>query len=148
MDNLLVDSGAPSSLTAETLSAEGALCNVSKGMKTMNLDDTWPKAYVKGFKIDRNKVANMIEVDPADQEVDEYFRVIVHMIPRTAYKFITSAKNPNVPIDQSDGHLALVIVLEVGDDENALREMEIVVDPTIEWALPHVLVGPEVWEVA
>jgi hypothetical protein len=90
----------------------------------------------------------MIEVDPIDHEVDEYIRVIVHMFPRTAYKYITTAKESNVPIDQKDGRLALVIVLEVGDDENTLREMVIVVDPTIEWALPHVLVGPDIWEIA
>ena len=130
----MVDSGAPPSLTAEILSAEGALCDA-------DADDDWRKAYVKGFKIDRKMVTSMIEVDLLDNEVDEYIRVI---IPRTAYKFITTAKEPNVPIDQKDGHLALIIVLLVGNDENTLREMEIVVDPTIEWALPHVLVGPDV----
>ena len=104
--------------------------------------------YVKGYKIDRKLVASMIEVDPVDREVDEYIRAIVHMFPRTSYKYIASAKERNVPIDQKDGHRALVIVLEVGDDEKALREKKIVVDATIEWAKPHVLVGPEVWEIA
>lgn len=37
-------------------------------------------------------------------------------------------------------HRALVIVLE----ENALKEMDIAIDATIEWAKPHVLVGREV----
>lgn len=104
--------------------------------------------YVKGYKIDRKKVASMIKVDPADREVDEYIRVIVYMFPRTAYKYIASAKEPNIPIDQKDGHRALVIVLEMGDDENALKEMDIAIDATIEWAKPHVLFGPEVWETA
>ena len=46
-DNLLVDGGAPSSLTAEILSAEGALCDASEVMKTMNLHDTWHKACTR-----------------------------------------------------------------------------------------------------
>lgn len=104
--------------------------------------------YVKGYKIDRKMVASMIEVDPLDHEVDEYIRVIVYMFPRTAYKYIASAKESNVHIDQKDGHRALVIVLQVGDDENALRETEIAIDATIEWAMPHVLVGPGVLETA
>ena len=68
--------------------------------------------------------------------MDKYIRVIVHMFPCTAYKYIASAKEPNVPIDQKDGHRALVIVLEMGDDENALKEMDIPIDATIKWAKP------------
>jgi hypothetical protein len=67
------------------------------------------------------------------------------MFPRTSYKYIASVNERNVPIDQKDGHRALVIVLEVGDDESALRERKIAVDATIEWGKPHVLVGPEVF---
>ena len=104
--------------------------------------------YVKGYKIDRKMVASMIKVDPGDYEVDEYIYVIVHMLPRTSYKYFASVREWNVPIEQKDGHRALVIVLEVGDDENALRETKITVDATIEWAKPHVLVGPGIWEVA
>ncbi|KAF8802227.1 hypothetical protein BYT27DRAFT_7197315 [Phlegmacium glaucopus] len=105
--------------------------------------------YVKGYKIDRQKVASMVEVDCHDPEVDEYIRVIVHQLPRSAYKYITAAKEHNPPADpMEDGHLALIIVLEAGQDEKTLREKEIVVDESIEWAKPHVLVGPDIWEVA
>jgi len=103
--------------------------------------------YVKGYKIGQ-KVACMVEVDRLDPEVDEYIRVIVHQLPRTAYKYIATAKEHNLPVDQKDGHIALIIVLEVGEDEKALKEKEIVVDESIEWAKPHVLVGPDVWEIA
>ncbi|KAF8810567.1 hypothetical protein BYT27DRAFT_7336617 [Phlegmacium glaucopus] len=42
--------------------------------------------------------------------------------PRTAYKYIATVKEHDVPIDQEDGHVALIIVLEVEEDEKALME--------------------------
>ena len=46
-DCLLVDSGAPSSLTAEILSARGAFRDASKAKETMNPLDTWRSACTK-----------------------------------------------------------------------------------------------------
>jgi hypothetical protein len=55
---------------------------------------------------------------------------------------LSRGKRPN------EKDLALAIVLEIGDDEEALKKMELPsLDETIAVALPHVLVGPGVWEL-
>jgi hypothetical protein len=46
-DCLPVDGGAPSPLTAEISSAEGALRDTSKVMETMNLHESWRNACTK-----------------------------------------------------------------------------------------------------
>ena len=45
-------------------------------------------------------------------------------------------------------HLALVIALEIDDDEEGLRKKKLGnIDETICVALPHTLAGPDVWEL-
>ena len=52
----------------------------------------------------------------------------------------------DIPRDAPDGQLALVIVLDTGDDMHELRQKELgEVDPSIKWAGPA-LDGPDVWE--
>lgn len=104
--------------------------------------------FVKGYKIDRGKVAEMIEHDRLDPEVDDTIRIIVHRLSRDAYKYIATAKEHDIPAGQEDGHLALIIVLAVDEDKEALKEKEIHVHESIEEAKPHVLVGPDIWEMA
>jgi len=67
---------------------------------------------------------------------------------RNGYKFIGAVYDR--PPDQSDheDHLAIVIVLEEGGDLAKLRTQELgLLDESIEAARPHVLVGPDVWEL-
>ena len=105
--------------------------------------------FVKGYKIDRGKVAETFEVaDRLDPEVDELICTIVHELFRGAYKYIATAKERAILPGQEDGHIALIIVLEVDDNEMVLREKEIDVHESIRKAEPHVLVGPDIWELA
>jgi hypothetical protein len=103
--------------------------------------------YVKGFKIDRQKIANLLEVtSTTDPLVEGGIRVVVGRLNRDAYIKIVTGYEPPGP----DGkrHLALVIALEIDDDEERLRKMELgTIDESIQVALPHTLVGPDVWEL-
>jgi hypothetical protein len=92
------------------------------------------------------KIAALVE-SSHDPEVDAYIPIIVHQLNRDGYKYITTAWEHGVPRDAKGGRLALVIVLDVGYDEEELRKKDLGdVDWSIEWARPHVLVGPDVWE--
>jgi hypothetical protein len=103
--------------------------------------------YVKGFKIDRQKVAEVVEaVSRSDPLVDAGIRVVVQQLERSAYiDIVTGYEQPS-----SDGkrHLALIIALDIDTDEEKLREKPLgTIDETIQIALPHTLVGPDVWEL-
>ncbi|KAH9991547.1 hypothetical protein BJV77DRAFT_522193 [Russula vinacea] len=79
--------------------------------------------YVKGFKIDRQKVPTWLE-----------------------YQEIVGGYEEPGP----DGHrpLALIIALEFGEDKEKLRAKKLgPIDESIRFALPHTLVGPGVWEL-
>jgi hypothetical protein len=44
-------------------------------------------------------------------------------------------------------HLALIIALAIEDDEERLRNKDLgTINESIRVALPHILVGPDVWE--
>jgi hypothetical protein len=102
--------------------------------------------YAKGFKIDRQKVANMIEAPRGDPIVDTGIRVVVEQLNRSAYIRIVVGCEP--PSADGQRHLALVIALEIGDDEEGLKKKELgTIDDSIRAALPHALVGPDVWEL-
>lgn len=103
--------------------------------------------YVKGYKIDRLKIANMLEArDEEDPLVDAGIRVIVERLNRSAYKNIATGYEP--PSADGERHLALIIAMEYGNSEEKLREEELGdVDESIRVALPHVLWGPDVWEL-
>jgi hypothetical protein len=52
------------------------------------------------------------------------------------------------PSPDGKRHLALVIALEIDNDKERLREKELgTIDESIMVALPHTLVGPDVWEL-
>jgi hypothetical protein len=102
--------------------------------------------YVKGFKIDRQKVADMIGAPRGDPVVDAGIRVVVEQLNRSAYIDIVAGYEPPSPDGQR--HLALVIALEVDNDEERLKKKELgAIDESIRAALPHSLVGPDVWEL-
>ena len=102
--------------------------------------------YVKGFKIDRQKVADMAGVPRGDPLVDAGIRSVVDLLNRSAYiKIVGGYEEPG-----PDGHrpLALIIALEFCEDKEKLRAKELgPIDESIKFALPHTLVGPGVWEI-
>ena len=106
------------------------------------------KKFVKGFKLDRSKIAALAEVESSsDPEVDAYIPIIVYQLNRDGYKYITAGWEHDVPRDAKDGRLALIIVLDIGYDEEELRQKDLGdIDWSIEWARPYVLFGPDVWE--
>ena len=102
--------------------------------------------YVKGFKIDRQKVADIVEAKRSDPLVDAGIRVVVEQLNRSAYLDIVTGYEP--PSPDGKRHLALVIALEIDDDEERLKEKELgTIDESIRAALPYTLVGPDVWEL-
>ena len=67
---------------------------------------------------------------------------------RDAYiKVMTGYEPPG--LDDGKCHFALLIVLEIDDDDERRRKMELgTIDKSIRVALPHsTLVGPDVWEL-
>jgi hypothetical protein len=102
--------------------------------------------YVKGFKIDRQKVADIIKAPRGDPIVDTGISVVVEQLNRSAYISIEVGYEP--PSADGQRHLALIIALEIDDDEERLKKKELgTVDESIRAALPHTLVGPDVWEL-
>ena len=103
--------------------------------------------YVKGFKIDRQKIANLVEVtSETDPLVEAGIHVVVERLNRDAYLKIMTGYEGR----RADGkrRLALVIALEIDDDEERLRKKGLgTIDESISVALPHTLVGPDVWEL-
>jgi hypothetical protein len=96
------------------------------------------------------KVAKLAGVeDTNDPEVDAYLHVIVDGLNRGGYRFIGAVHKPLRPGEErSREQLALAIVLEIGDDEEMLRSKELQpIDETIAAAQPHVLIGPDVYEL-
>jgi hypothetical protein len=90
--------------------------------------------YVKGFKIDRQKVADMIKAPRGDPIVDTGIRVVMEQLNRSAYIRIVVGYEPL----SADGqcHLALVIALEIDDDEERLRKKELgTIDESIRVAI-------------
>jgi len=103
--------------------------------------------YAKGFKIDRQRIANLLGVTATnDPLVEAGMSVVVDRLNRDAYRRIVAGYEPRSP----DGicHLELIVALHIDNDEQRLREMELgPLDESITIALPHTLVGPGVWEV-
>ena len=81
-------------------------------------------ALCEGFEIDRQKIANLLKIpNTTDPLVEGGIRVVVGRLNRDAYIKIMTEYEPPGP----DGkrHLALVIVLEIDNDEERLRRMEL-----------------------
>jgi hypothetical protein len=97
--------------------------------------------YVKGFKVDREKVAKLVGArDIDDPLVETGISVIVNRLNRSAYLRIEGGYE----LSSSDGerHLHLIIALEIGADKDELKKKDLgEIDESIREALPHVLVG-------
>jgi hypothetical protein len=53
--------------------------------------------YVKGFKIDRQRVADIVEAKRSDPRVDAGIRVVVEQLNRSAYLDIVTGYEPPSP---------------------------------------------------
>ena len=103
--------------------------------------------YVKGFKIDRQKIADAVgtkvRVDPVVEAAIDF---IVHRLNRSAYLNIELGHD--LPGPEGERRLALIIALATGKDEDELKNRDLgEIDESILEALPYVLVGPDVWKV-
>ena len=93
------------------------------------------------------KVANVVEArDRIDPLVDTGIQVIVGRLNRSAYMNIVTGYEPPSPYRKR--HFALIIALEIGEDKDEMKKNDLgEIDESIRVALPHVLVGPDVWEL-
>ena len=108
------------------------------------------KMYVKDFKLDRDKLAkSATRYSGDDGDVDSYIPVLIHQLNRDSYKYVGCAYEDEPDPRGGQRCPTLVIVLEQGTDKEELERMELKypTDASIEWALPHVLQGPDVWEL-
>ena len=118
------------------------------GRKTLVITDG--KMYVKGFKLDRDKLAKLAAHYSGDVgDIDFYIPVLIHQLNRDSYKYVGCAYEHEPDPRDGQRRLTLVIVLEQGTDKEELERMELKypTDASIELALPHVLQGPDVWEL-
>ena len=84
--------------------------------------------------------------DVIDPYVDAAIPIIVGQLDRSAYLRIVCGWVPATP--DTERHLALIIALAFGADKDELKEKDLgEIDESIKKALPHVLVGPDVWEL-
>ena len=77
--------------------------------------------YIKGYKLDRQKIrATFKREDNEPEKIYDFawVRPIIDSIPETAYKYVGNGLEP-------DGHLNLVLVIEDGYDEAALKASEV-----------------------
>ncbi|KDQ14934.1 hypothetical protein BOTBODRAFT_131939 [Botryobasidium botryosum FD-172 SS1] len=107
--------------------------------------------WVKGFKIDEDKIAKLVSSDTdntSTHRMTDLIFHVVHQLDRDAYQYIAgSAREPN-PKPGQEPIPVLVIVLDQDNDEGALRKRELgPIDESIKIALPHALTGPGIWEL-
>jgi hypothetical protein len=84
--------------------------------------------------------------DGIDPLVEAGISAILDRLNRSAYLNIVGGYEPPGP----DGvrYLAVIIALEIGYDKDELKKKDLgEIDESIREALPHVLVGPDVWEL-
>ena len=107
------------------------------------------KKFVQGFKINRHKVALVAEVESQrDPQVDNFIHVIISRMNREGYKYIAAAYDHDPSPTEPDDYLSLVIVLADSHDEAELKKRDVgQIEESIEYARPHVLDGPGVWEL-
>ena len=106
-------------------------------------------SYAKGFKIDRGLIAKSFGIAGRnDPEVDSFLMTIVEGLNRGAYKRIATAYDYETLTETGEPYLCNIIAIETGNDKEALEALDLgPLDETIEAALPHVLVGPQVWKL-
>jgi hypothetical protein len=103
--------------------------------------------YVKGFKIDRQKVANIVGASNInDPLVDAGINAVVKRINRSAYLKIEGGWDRVSP--DAKREIEFILAFAIGTDKDELKAKDLgELDETIMEALPYVLVGPDVWEL-
>ena len=98
--------------------------------------------YVKGFKVDTEKVANIVGArDKKDPLILNGISAVVNRINRSGYLRIEGGYKL-----EGERHFCFIFALAIGDDKDELKKRDLG-DESILKALPHVLVGPDVWEL-
>ena len=99
--------------------------------------------YIKSYKLDRQKIRAQFPKEDDDWEYSyefRYFTPIIDNVPETAYKYVGCGVEP-------DGHdLNLVLVLEDGYDQAALRDVFTVPDMLPDAALD--VLTPGIWPLS
>ncbi|KAH9013046.1 hypothetical protein EDB84DRAFT_1278398 [Lactarius hengduanensis] len=97
--------------------------------------------YVKGYKIDREKIRARFprdELDTATNYELSYYKPILEDIPDTVYQYIGCGREPN-------GEIIVVLVLEDGYDRSALEANDIVAPDTLIGSPVLSVLTPGVW---
>ena len=70
----------------------------------------------------------------------------MHQLNHSAYLNIKLGHD--LPGPKGECHLALIITLATGEDEDKLKNRDLgEIDESILEALPYVLIGPDIWKV-
>jgi hypothetical protein len=97
--------------------------------------------YLKGYKLDCEKIRSRFPREPKDLDDEEYelgyFGPIIDSIPRTAYERLLS-------IEDSDGTPILVFVLEIGYNRKTLEDITVSPDGFPKPSLNVLTLG--IWE--
>ena len=83
--------------------------------------------YIKGYKLDRQKIRTVFkrkDGEPEESYDFKWIKPIINTIPETAYSYVGNGLEP-------DGHLNLVLVLEDGYDEAALKASDVQIPETL-----------------
>ncbi|KAH9005759.1 hypothetical protein EDB86DRAFT_2779272, partial [Lactarius hatsudake] len=94
--------------------------------------------YLKGYKLDREKIRSRFPRDELDKEDYElsYYEPILEYIPDTVYEYIGCGTETN-------GEIIVVLVLEDGYDRSALEASNIVAPDIFEPVLS--VLTPGIW---
>ncbi|KAF8523320.1 hypothetical protein BU17DRAFT_86042 [Hysterangium stoloniferum] len=79
------------------------------------------KFYIKGYKLDPDKIRQTFSKKPDLPEATSdiyWYQPIIDYIPETAYRYVGCGLEP-------DGHYNLVLVLDDGNDEAALKQTNV-----------------------
>jgi hypothetical protein len=105
--------------------------------------------YVKGFKIDREKIAQVLGAGHIyDPLVEAGIAELVEGLNRKGYLRILTAYNSESPGSDGFRHLVLIIALQISENKDELKAKPLgKIDKTISDAHPHLLVEPDIWEM-
>jgi len=88
--------------------------------------------------------------DMMDPEINAFIPSVVRQINRFAYLKIVGGWETGktaTPLD-TERELEVIIALAFGNDKDDLEKKDLrEIDSSINWALPHALEGPDVWEL-
>ncbi|KAF8623890.1 hypothetical protein AX15_006145 [Amanita polypyramis BW_CC] len=86
-----------------------------------------PVLYIKGYKLDRQKIRAVFKRKDGESEESydfKWIKPIINSIPETPYSYVGNGL-------ELDGHLNLVLVLEDGYDEAALGASDVQILETL-----------------